>query len=192
MLIAEELAMGKPKCLKARPSEHERNRAHQDLNVLYEGPRLHVLTLDSHLFIKRQRVMAVCLPRASQPLRNCKSERHMLAHLSSLAWEARPGANKTHLASKDIDELRQFIHKTSPEDLPDASYSRVVLCLEERPVGMIQVKDFIDTLGSSISHRAELVQPEAPTMHANPFLHEKDLAWATQFHGHDNANQHRA
>src|SRR5438067_9203169 len=107
MLTAEELPMGQAEVLKARPSEHERNRAHQDLRVRCQGPRLHILALDSHLLVKRQRMMAVGLPRAGQPLRNCKSECDVLPHLGGLARQAWPGTDEAHVAPKNINELRQ-------------------------------------------------------------------------------------
>jgi hypothetical protein len=57
---------------------------------------------------------------------------------------------------------------------------------------MIQMKNLINALRGSIRHRAELVQLEAPTAHAKPFLRKKDGAWTAQFHGNDNAQQDRA
>src|SRR5438067_572242 len=100
-------------------------------------------------------MMAVSLPRACQSLRNCKSEGDVLLHLGSLAREARPGTHKAHVAPKNVDELRQLVHEGSAECPPNASYTWVIPRLEERPIGIIQVKDFINALGRSIGHRTE-------------------------------------
>jgi hypothetical protein len=57
---------------------------------------------------------------------------------------------------------------------------------------MIQMKNFINTLSSSIRHRSELVQHEAPATHAKPLLQKEDRTRAAQFHSHDDGQQERA
>src|SRR2546422_6563437 len=123
-------------------------------------------------------MMAIRLPWASQPLWNCKSERHMLAHMRRLARQAGSGTDETHVASKNINELRQLIHKASTKHLSHASYPRVISCLKERAVGMIQMKNLINTLGSSTRHCSELVQDEPSAPHTKPLLQEKGRTWA--------------
>src|SRR5437868_12339858 len=118
--------------------------------------------------------MAVCLPWTRKALWNCKSERDVLSHFRCLARQAGSGSDEAHVSSKNIDQLGQFIHEASTKHPPNASYPRVIFCLEERPVGVVKIKNLINTLRSSIRHRAEFVQLEAPSAHTHPFLYKED------------------
>lgn len=89
----------------------------------------------------------------------------------------RAGPDKAHLALKNIEELWQFVNTVAAYEPADFGEARVVLDLEQRAVGFIQVnKAFLDFI-SLVEHTPEFVKfKRLITVAKRPLLCEKHRA----------------
>src|SRR5262249_4342755 len=82
----------------------------QDRHVL-EIEKIH----SDHL-IKRRFVLTVDLPIAGQTRKSVHTFSLPRLVMSKFVWQAGPGTDKTHLARKDVEDLRQLIQTGSTQN----------------------------------------------------------------------------
>src|ERR1700730_694878 len=100
------------------------------------------------------------LPRSGEPLRHREPERHVAVHPGRFAGETRAGSNKTHVSFQDVDELREFIQERFAQGASQRRDPWVNPALEQWPVGLVQVKDFIRASISAVNHGPKFVEDE--------------------------------
>ena len=87
----------------------------------------------------------------------------------------RTRSDQTHLASDDIEQLRQLIERVATQPPADSRYPGIIEDLEHSRVTavlkvLVQVRDFVLSLLGIVGHRSELEDPERPIASAHPNL----------------------
>src|SRR5579862_9938445 len=106
--------------VRAAPSEHGRQRHEHDLQVAREREVLDVLTLDSESFLERQLPSPEDLHRAGDPGLDLEPEEVLREVALDEVELLRPRPDDGHLATQDVDELRQLVEARSPQQPADA------------------------------------------------------------------------
>src|SRR5262245_7086715 len=105
------------------------NRRRQYLQVEPDGHVLHVeqVVLDPLMKVAVLAVVATDLPETSDPRADGKPRVAPGDAQLVLAKGRWPGADQTHIAAKDIQQLRQFVEIGSPQEATETRHPRVAL-----------------------------------------------------------------
>ncbi len=116
----------------------------------------------------------------------------MLGITSDLLRYGRPGADEGHLATQNVDQLRQLIQARSPEPATNASDPWIVLDLEKLAIAVLVevLKVGLQTLRLGY-HRPELVDPENTTTHTHPPLSEEHFTGRAELDRHGHGGEER-
>ena len=91
-----------------------------------------------------------------------------------LAWQRRARANKGHLPSQHVPQLRQLVEACAPEPTAELRRSRITQNLEEPWVAVHTArKQLVPVRLCAVHHRPELEDLEKPPSLADPILREE-------------------
>ena len=97
-----------------------------------------------HLF-EGNGASAVDLPQAGNARADTKATAlPILVESLVVAHGKRARTDQAHVAFQHIEELRQLIDAHFPQELPDTSNARIILELEHRATGLVEVLNFVD------------------------------------------------
>src|SRR5579862_82998 len=114
------------------------NRTRQNFKIEPQRPFIHILKIEPHPLLERDRAAARDLPEARYARTDAESASlPILVEPFVVSNWKRPGSDEAHLPLQDIEQLRQFVHAGSAQQFSKPRNSRVVLDFENGP------RDFI-------------------------------------------------
>src|SRR5262249_9218538 len=153
--------------------ENRWNRLEDNRRIQQRRPLLGIVNIEQAHLIEGNITAPAGLPEARQPWRHIQTLAVPILVLRYLTRQRRARANETHLAAQDIEELRQLIKAQLANHPSDPCHTRVVLDLEERPIGFIQLLEAGQFLLGPYAHRAELKKGEEYPIAPHPRLLEQ-------------------
>ena len=161
-LASDDVDVLDPVAHLARPLAVE----HRDCCLRYhpqvrrEGALLDVGEVHGDHVVERRVAAAPHLPVAGEAGLHGQAAHGALVVLGDLGGQRRARADAGELACEAVEELRELVDRVLADELPDARDARVVLDLEERAVGLVQVGELRQALVGVLVHGAELVHVE--------------------------------
>ena len=108
-----------------------------------------------------------------------------------VAHRQRSWSYEAHVPQKYIEELRKLIQAGLAQEATDGSNPRIVLELERRTGGLVEMFNLLHPSFRVNDHRSKLEDSEAPFAKTQPFLHEKSRTLRGQADEQGDSSQHR-
>ena len=118
------------------------------LDVGAEVPVAHILVVQAHPFLKADVAAPADLPEAGESGNHGKT--HLVPGKVFLDFgrKRRAGAHNGHVASQDVEKLRQFVQTELAEDASHRVNAGGVLHFEGRPAGLVEFFQFLFEKGT--------------------------------------------
>src|SRR3989442_5635724 len=155
-------------------SNHDGDRAEQNLEIEAQRPAVHVEEVHLHPPLEVHGVPPTDLPEAGDPGSHGEAPALRALDLTRLVHRQWPRPHQAHLALEDIEELGELVEGKLPEEPAGAGAPRVTRRLEDRPGPVVEVVDLVAHPLRVLDHGPELVHQEAPAVEPGALLAEDD------------------
>ena len=160
---------------RARPTQHRRNGARQDFYIEPERPFVHVLQVQPHPLLQRNRASAVDLPKTGDAGTNAEAPSlPIFIETLVVAHRKRTRTYEAHVTLQYVEELRQFVNAAAAQHLSERCNAWIVHNFKYGPGNLILVFQHRDQFFGVGNHRAEFVNRKCSFVDAKTFLAEKD------------------
>lgn len=136
--------------------------------VHQEGALLDVGEVQLHHVVERRVAAPGHLPVAGEAGLDRQAAHGARVVLGHLGGQGRAGAHAGELAREAVEELRELVDGVLADEAADARDARVVLDLEQRAVGLVELGQVRQALVGVGAHGAELVHVEGAHLACAP------------------------
>src|SRR5437763_8984353 len=117
---------------RATSLEHCGNGFKQNAKIEPKIPFPDVVKIESNVSFERWVLSRCYLPQSGHSRSNVKPREIFNSVAIHIIWRMRAWTHEAHVPDEDIPELRQFIQAVAPQEMANASDSRVLRDFEER------------------------------------------------------------
>ncbi len=167
----------------ASAGEDYADGAEDDLEIEPEVPFFDVGHVEGDVAVKRGIAAALHLPETGDAGGDIETAEMAGLVLHDFAGDGGTRSDDTHVATKDIEELRQLVERILAENAAEPGDARIIGDLEEHAVTLVHVHDFGATLFRIAHHGAELVAAEDATLFADALGGVEDRSMGLKLDG---------